>query len=168
MTGKAQSLPINAGHGVAPESLLPCSGKRKSMAKTKTQSLRSRSTIIFVMCSLKNLLPGKLTSFFAKERLPKHGLMKQKKLSVVAHTKTADFWGNMLYFKQPYLHNTLRWMALCSRSKILKRWEAVVVRTFLIRMAGKLTIGSRQQKLRVPIIMLYYAQCEAWVAVVET
>jgi len=35
-------------------------------------------------------------------------------------------------------------------------------------MAGKWTTGSRQQKLRVPKRMLYYAQWEAGVAVAET
>ncbi|MCH2269279.1 MAG: hypothetical protein MK510_01860, partial [SAR324 cluster bacterium] len=65
-------------------------------------------------------------------------------------------------------YNTLRWMALCSGNKILQRWEAATIRTFLIRMAGKWTTGSRQQKLRVPKRMLYNAQWEAWVAVAET
>jgi len=59
-------------------------------------------------------------------------------------------------------------MALCSGNKILQRWEAATIRTFLIRMAGKWTTGSRQQKLRVPKRMLYNAQWEAWVAVAET
>jgi len=35
-------------------------------------------------------------------------------------------------------------------------------------MAGKLTAGSRQQKLRVPERMLYNDQWQAWVAVAET
>jgi len=65
-------------------------------------------------------------------------------------------------------YNTLRWMALCSGNKILQRWEAATIRTFLIRMAGKWTTGSRQQILRVPKRMLYNAQWEAWVAVAET
>ena len=58
-------------------------------------------------------------------------------------------------------------MVLCSGNKILRRWEAATIRTFLIRMAGKWTTGSRQQKLRVPKRMLYNAQWEAGVAVAE-
>ena len=86
-----------------------------------------------------------------------------------AHIKTAEFWANSALFQAAMLaYNTLRWMAVCSGNKILQRWEAATIRTFLIRMAGKWTTGSRQQKLRVPIRMLYHAQWEAWVAVAET
>jgi hypothetical protein len=105
----------------------------------------------------------------AKERHPKDGLKKQKTNTALAHIKTADFWANSALFQTAILaYNTLRWMALCSRNKILQRWEATTIRTFLIRMAGKWTTGARQQKLRVPKRMLYNAQWKAWVAVAET
>ena len=89
--------------------------------------------------------------------------------SALAHIKTADFWANSALFQAAILtYNTLRWMALCSGNKILRRWETATIRTFLIQMEGKWTTGSRQQKLRVPKRMLYNAQWEAWVAVAET
>ena len=62
----------------------------------------------------------------------------------------------------------LRWMALCSGNAILRRWEPATMRTYLVRMAGKWTSGTGQQKLRVPESTLYHAQWDAWVAVGET
>ena len=92
-----------------------------------------------------------------------------KNQTALAHIKTADFWADSALFQAAILaYNTLCWMALCSANKILQRREAATMRTFLIRMAGKWTTNSRQQKLRVPEKMLYNAQWQAWVAVAET
>jgi len=105
----------------------------------------------------------------ARGRHPKHGLKKQKTNLRWLILKPLIFGANSALFQAAILaSNTLRWMALCSGNKILRRWEAATIRTFLIRMAGKWTTGSRQQKLRVPKRMLYNAQWEAWVAVAET
>ena len=61
-----------------------------------------------------------------------------KNQSALAHIKTVDFWANSALFQTAILaYNTLRWMALCSGNKILQRWAAATIRTFLIRMAGK-------------------------------
>ncbi len=56
-------------------------------------------------------------------------------------------------------------MALLSGNVTLLRWEIQTVRAFLIRVAGKLTTGSRQQKLKVPDKHLYPQQWKAWVDV---
>ena len=70
-----------------------------------------------------------------------------KNQSALAHIKTADFWVNNALFQAAILaYNTLRWMALCSGNKILQRWEAATIRTFLIRMAGKWTTRSLANK----------------------
>jgi len=115
------------------------------------------------------LLPGKLTSSTAKGPTSETWIEEANNQSALAHIKTADFWANNALFQAAILtYNTLRWMALCSGNKILRRWETATIRTFLIRMAGKWTAGSRQQKLRVPKRMLYNAQWESWVAVAET
>ena len=115
------------------------------------------------------LAPWQAHKHYGQRATSETWIEEAKNQSALAHIKTADFWGNSALFQTAILaYNTLRWMALCSGNKILKRWEAATIRTFLIRMAGKWTIGSRQQKLRVPKKMLYYAQWEAWVAVAET
>ncbi|CAD7851776.1 MAG: hypothetical protein, partial [Olavius algarvensis Gamma 1 endosymbiont] len=47
-------------------------------------------------------------------------------------------------------YNTLRWMALLSANATLKRWELRTVRTFLIRVAGKLLGGANQLRIKLP------------------
>ncbi len=89
-----------------------------------------------------------------------------KNQTALAHIKTDDFWANSALFQSSILaYNTIRWMALLSGDAILRRWEPATIRTFLIRMAAKLTTGGRQQKLTIPDRMLYTAQWDAWVAV---
>ena len=121
MTGKAQSLPINAGHGVAPESLLPYAGKRKSMAKPQTLSLRSRSTII-LLC-IDELAPWQAHKHYGQRATSETWIEEAKNQSALAHIKTADFWVNSALFQTAILaYNILRWMALFSGNKILNRW----------------------------------------------
>jgi len=92
-----------------------------------------------------------------------------KNQTALAHIKTDDFWANSALFQSSILaYNTIRWMALLSGNAILRKWEPATVRTFLIRMAGKFTTGSRQQKLTIPDRMLYTAQWDDWVAVGES
>ena len=115
------------------------------------------------------LAPWQAHKHYGQRATSETWIEEAKNQSALAHIKTADFWANSALFQTAILaYNTLRWMVLCSGNKILRRWEAATIRTFLIRMAGKWTTGSRQQKLRVPKRMLYNAQWEAWVAVAET
>jgi hypothetical protein len=89
-----------------------------------------------------------------------------KNQMALAHIKTDDFWANSALFQCAVLaYNTTRWMAMCSGDQLLKRWEPSTIRTFLIRMAAKLGVGSRQQKLTVPGHLLYQRQWECWVDV---
>ena len=54
---------------------------------------------------------------------------------------------------------------LRSGDEQLRRWEMQTVRTFLIRVAGKLARGSRQLTLKTPKEHLHARQWAAWVAV---
>ena len=65
----------------------------------------------------------------------------------VAHERGA----NAALFQCAILaYNLVRWMALLSGDEQLRRWEMQTVRTFLIRVAGKLARGSRQLTLKTP------------------
>ena len=89
-----------------------------------------------------------------------------KNQMALAHIKMDDFWGSSALFQCAIIaYNTIRWMALCSGDRILRRWEPSTVCTFLIRVAGKLTGGGRQQELNTPAYHLYRARWDAWVAV---
>ncbi len=89
-----------------------------------------------------------------------------KNQMALAHIKTDSFIANAALFQCAVLaYNTVKWMALLSGNPTILRWEIQTVRAFLIRVAGKLIIGSRQQKLKVPEECLYPRQWEDWVAV---
>jgi hypothetical protein len=84
----------------------------------------------------------------------------------LAHLKTDTFLANAALFQCAILaYNTVRWMGLCSGDGVLRRWEIQTVRTFLVRVAGKLLEASRQLRIKAPESHLYPTQWQAWVDV---
>jgi hypothetical protein len=89
-----------------------------------------------------------------------------KNQMALGQIKMDDFWGSSAIFQCSILaYNTVRWMALCSADKQLRRWEPSTIRTFLVRVAGKLRTGSNQLGLNTPVNHLHPKQWDAWVAV---
>ena len=62
-------------------------------------------------------------------------------------------------------YNTLRWMAIMSGSQTLQQWEPETIRTYLVRVAGKLLIGNIQLTVKTPDSHLYPQAWNDWVAV---
>ena len=80
--------------------------------------------------------------------------------------RTASFVANAALFHCAVLaYNTLRWMAIMSGSPTLRQWEPETVRTYLVRVAGKLLTGNRQLTVKTPDKHLYPQVWEDWVAV---
>ena len=80
--------------------------------------------------------------------------------------RTASFLANAALFHCAVLaYNTLRWMAIMSGSQTLRQWEPETIRTFLVRVAGKLLIGNRQLTVKTPDNHLYPQVWDDWVAV---
>lgn len=110
--------------------------------------------------------PWRTHKAYGKRATCETWIEEAKNQMALAHIKTDDFWANSALFQCAILaYNTVRWMALCSRDRLLRRWEPATVRTFLIRVAAKFTCGGRQQKLTTPDRTLYASQWEAWVDV---
>jgi len=87
----------------------------------------------------------------------------------LAHIKTDHFLANEALFQSAILaYNMVRWMSLVSQDKKLMRWEMASIRSFLVRMAGKLVSGSRQLKLLTPCDLLYPKQWEAGLSLSTT
>jgi hypothetical protein len=83
----------------------------------------------------------------------------------MAHIKTDDFLANAALFQCAILaYNTLRWMALMSGNEQLQQWEPQTIRTFLIRVAGKLLTGGNQLRIKLPREHLYPRYWEDWLA----
>lgn len=84
----------------------------------------------------------------------------------LGHLRTDSFLANAALFHSAVLaYNTLRWMALLSGSRMLRQWEPETVRTYLVRVAGKLLTGNRQLTLKTPDSHLYPKVWFDWVAV---
>jgi hypothetical protein len=91
---------------------------------------------------------------------------ESKNQMALGQIKMDDFWGSSAIFQCSILaYNTVRWMALCSGDRQLIRWEPSTIRTFLIRVAGKLRTGSNQLGLNTPTNHLHPRHWDAWVAV---
>jgi hypothetical protein len=83
----------------------------------------------------------------------------------LAHLKTDHFLANAALFQCAVLaYNTARWMALLSGNATLKRWEPQTIRTFLIRVAGKLLTGANQLRIKLPRQHLHPKVWEDWLA----
>ena len=80
--------------------------------------------------------------------------------------RTASFLANAALFHSAVLaYNTLRWMAIMSGSQTLRQWEPETIRTYLIRVAGRLLTGNRQLTVKTPDNHLYPKVWDDWVAV---
>ena len=62
-------------------------------------------------------------------------------------------------------YNTVRWMALCSHDRQLRKWEVGTIRIFLIRVAGKLITGGRQLVLKISDSLMFMKHWDSWVEV---
>jgi hypothetical protein len=83
----------------------------------------------------------------------------------LGHIRTQEFLANAALFQIAVLaYNTLRWMALLSGNAQLRRWEPRTVRTFLIRVAGKLLTAGRQLTIKFSSGHLYKKVWEDWLA----
>jgi len=80
--------------------------------------------------------------------------------------RTASFLANAALFHCAVLaYNTLRWMAIMSGSQTLRQWEPETIRTYLVRVAGKLLTGNGQLTVKTPDNHLYPKVWYDWVAV---
>jgi hypothetical protein len=78
------------------------------------------------------------------------------------YIRTDDFLANSALFQCGVLaYNLLKWMALSVGGQ-LQKWEVKSIRLWLIRIAGKLTSGSRRLILKLPQNFMYQAEWAAW------
>jgi len=80
--------------------------------------------------------------------------------------RTDQFLANAALFHCAVLaYNTVRWMAQLSGNKTLCQWGPETLRTYLIRVAGKLLTGNNQLRVKTPSDPLYPREWEDWVGV---
>jgi len=78
------------------------------------------------------------------------------------HLHTGEFFANAALFQCAVLaYNLLKWMALLTGGAV-QQWEIKTMRLWLIRVAGKLTKGSRQLTLKLPEKFLHQEEWRVW------
>lgn len=122
----------------------------------------------YCYATTEELAPWRIHKSYGKRATCETWIEEAKNQMGMAQIKSNSFLATSAYFQCSILaYNTIRWMALLSNDEKLKKWEIQTVRTFLIRVAGKLLLGARQQKLKIPDDILYEKQWVEWIRFVE-
>jgi Transposase DDE domain group 1 len=104
--------------------------------------------------------------FYGQRATCETWIEESKNQMALGQIKMNDSWGSSAVFQCSILaYNTVRWMALCSGDRQLCQWEPSTIRTFLIRVAGKLRTGYNQLGLNASVAHLYPKQWDAWVTI---
>lgn len=140
--------------------------EKESRENTSGELFEMTEYDYFCYVTTGNLQPWETHKFYGKRATCETWIEESKNQMALGQIKMNDFWGSSALFQCAILaYNTVRWMALCSADKELKRWEPGTVRAFLVRVAGRIRTGSRQLRLIAPENHLYPAQWDSWVAV---
>jgi hypothetical protein len=138
----------------------------KEVKKKKKSQKEETSYDYFCYVLSENFTPWQTHKKYGERATCETWIDEGKNQMALAHIKTDNFIANAALFQCAILaYNTVKWMSLLSGDSTLMRWEIQTVRAFLIRAAGKLLIGSRQQRLKVPEDCLFPKQWDAWVKV---
>jgi hypothetical protein len=142
---------------------------RKEKAKKESSQLQlieMKDYEYFCYVVSENFTPWQTHKKYGERATSETWIEEAKNQMALSHIKTDSFIANAALFQCAILtYNTVKWMALLSGNTTIVQWEIQTVRTFLIRVAGKLTTGSRQQRLKVPEECLYPRQWDDWINV---
>jgi len=117
----------------------------------------------FCYVTTEELFPMKCHQTYGKRATCETWIEEAKSQMGLGSVRTADFWANSALFQCAILaYNTIKWMGICTQNDLLQKWEIKTVRTFLIRLAGKLVKGARQFALKMPTSELYSRERDAW------
>lgn len=142
---------------------------RKALPKTQSWQLDLLETTTydtFCYVTTEILTPWQTHKKYGERATCETWIEEAKGQIGLGKIRTADFLANAALFHCAVLaYNTLRWMALMSGSQTLLQWEPETIRTYLVRVAGKLLTGNRQLTVKTPNNHLYPQAWEDWVAV---
>lgn len=105
----------------------------------------------------------KTHKFYKKRGTCETWIDEAKNQTALCKIRTKHFKVNDIFFQCSILaYNIIRYMALLSRDKSLFRFEIQTIRTFFIRVAGKLVRSGNQYKLKYTEGLLFERQWDAW------
>lgn len=140
--------------------------KKKDPQDVRGKLFELKDFDYFCYVTTEDLTPWQAHKSYGKRATCETWIEEAKNQMALGHIKMDDFWGSSALFQCAVLaYNTVRWMALCSGDKVLKRWEPSTIRAFLVRVAGRIRTGSRQLGLNTPENHLYPTQWDAWVEI---
>lgn len=120
---------------------------------------------VFAYVTSEELTPWQAHRRYGQRATSETWIEEAKNHMGLGHLKTAHFWANAALFQCAILaYNTLRWMALQSGNRTLQCWEPRTIRTFLIRLGGRLVSGGNQLRLKLAERALYPQVWKAWKA----
>jgi len=83
--------------------------------------------------------------------------------SQIRPARMNGFFANAAAFQSAILaYNTLKWMVLFTKDKLLRQMEVKTIRMFFIQIAAKLTYRSKQYNLNFNTEQLYQTQWNVW------
>lgn len=139
---------------------------RKEKPQKQTDQLSYSETVeyeYFCYVQSENQSPWKAHKTYGKRATAETWIEESKNQMALAHIKTDSFLANAVIFQCAILaYNIVRWMAALSNNRKLMRWEPKTIRSFLIRVAGKLAKGSRQLIVNTSGALLFENQWHAW------
>jgi len=149
------------------------SGKRQFVAVRKLKEgekqkqpsllLDTREFDYFCYVTTEDFTPWQAHKKYGQRATCETWIEEAKNQMALAHIKTNSFLANDVLFQSTILaYNTVRWMALVSGDRQLIRWEPASLRTFMLRVAGKLIRGGRQLTLKTPESALYPQAWKSW------
>jgi hypothetical protein len=117
----------------------------------------------FCYVTTEDLSPMKCHKTYGERATCETWIDEAKNQMGLGSVRTADFWANSALFQCAILaYNTIKWMGICSQNDFLQKWEIKTVRTFIIRLAGKLVKSGGQFTLKMPANEFYAREKDAW------
>jgi len=113
--------------------------QKEDKQKQPSLILDTRKFDYFCYVTTENFTPWETHKTYGKRATCETWIEEAKNQMALAHIKTNSFLANDALFQSTILaYNTVRWMALVSGDRQLIRWEPASLRTFMLRVAGKL------------------------------
>jgi len=137
--------------------------ERDEKPSPQRKLLEEKQYAWFCYVTTENLAPMTCHKTYGKRATCETWIEEAKSQMGLASVRTASFWANSALFQCAILaYNTIKWMGIFSQNDLLQRWEIRTVRTFIIRLAGKLVKGGRQFTLKMTQSDLYSRERDVW------
>ena len=140
--------------------------KKEAVSQSDLWEMTEYDYDYFCYVTTESLTPWQTHKKYGERATCETWIEEAKSQMGLGKIRTNQFLANAALFHCAVLaYNTVRWMAQLSGNKTLCQWEPDSVRTYLVRVAGKLLTGNNQLRVKTPADPLYPQEWEDWVKV---